>query len=42
MVSMGGADIHECAQIVARGIYPRGDKDLHKDPEGRFKLVNLK
>ena len=38
---MGGADLHECAQIVARGIYPRGE-DLHRDPEERFKLVLLK
>ena len=39
---MGGADLHECTQVVARGIYPRGGKDLHQDPEERFKLVRSK
>ena len=41
VVSMGGADIHEVVQVVARGIYPRCETDLHKDPEDRFKLVFL-
>jgi len=42
VVSMGGADLHEGTQVVARGIYPRGGKDLHQDPEERFKLVRSK
>ena len=41
MVSMGGGDIFELVQVVARGIYPRCEKDLHKDPEEGFKLVLL-
>ena len=41
MVSLGGGDIHEMAQVVARGIYPRCEEDLHKDPEEGFKLVFL-
>ena len=39
MVSLGGGDIHELVQVVARGIYPRCEEDLHKDPEEGFKLV---
>ena len=41
MVSLGGGDIHEMVQVVARGIYPRCEEDLHKDPEEGFKLVLL-
>ena len=41
MVSLGGGDIHELVQVVARGIYPRCEEDLHKDPEEGFKLVLL-
>ena len=37
VVSMGGGDVHEMVQVVARGTYPRCEKDLHQDPEERFK-----
>ena len=41
VVSMGGGDIHELVQVVARGIYPRCEEELHRDPEEGFKIVQL-